>query len=213
MVKVERTYPPPPSLAAKKNYKDVDTVKELRIMFNDKCYLCNIEPTDYNVEHLRPHKNSSDLHLKFDWDNLFLSCPHCNSVKNKLIFDDCIIDCCKEDPEEFLDFFCKDSIVKIISRTNNNKTATMTAKLLTEVFNLTNTAIRDLQSEKRVKELLSEMNVLYTIIDEYKSDCNNKIVHRTLSGLLSRKSQFAAFKRAYVRNNFFDDIILVSYLD
>lgn len=37
---------------------------------------------DPQVEHLLPHKNGKYKERKFDWDNLFWSCGHCNGVKN-----------------------------------------------------------------------------------------------------------------------------------
>ena len=107
MVKCERTFPAPASLAAEKrkgergNYREPDVVQRLRNDFHDKSYICETpDLQDPQVEHLIPHKG--DLDLKFDWNNLFWSCAHCNSVKNQEKYTGKIIDCCKVDPEQRL---------------------------------------------------------------------------------------------------------------
>ncbi|MCP5046806.1 MAG: HNH endonuclease, partial [bacterium] len=48
--------------------------------FKNKCYICEYkEPPSINIEHFLPHRGDKDL--KFDWDNLFWSCAHCNNTK------------------------------------------------------------------------------------------------------------------------------------
>lgn len=107
MVKIERSYPAPKSLAIEKkkadgSYREQDVVDQLEKDFHGKCYICEIKPLqDPQVEHLIPYKGM-DRELEFDWDNLFLVCPHCNSIKNQRKYEKGIIDCCKEDPEKFL---------------------------------------------------------------------------------------------------------------
>ena len=51
---------------------------------HDKCYICEDSVhTAPNVEHRIPH--NGDIALKYDWNNLFLACSHCNNTKlNKL---------------------------------------------------------------------------------------------------------------------------------
>ena len=97
MVKVERSFPAPASLkeeAAKKNgnYSEKDVVERLKEDFHDKCYICELkELQDPQIEHLLPHKNGKYPERKFDWNNLFWVCGHCNSVKNQNKYDDGII--------------------------------------------------------------------------------------------------------------------------
>ena len=43
-----------------------------------KCYICEDKTTDINVEHIVPHR--SDVALRYDWNNLFLACGHCNNT-------------------------------------------------------------------------------------------------------------------------------------
>lgn len=106
MVKVERSFPTPESLVTEKekingSYNKPDVVERLISDFNNKCYICEIDKLqDPQVEHLKPHFDGKNKELRFDWNNLFLACGHCNSVKNQRKYDNHIIDCCVYDPEE-----------------------------------------------------------------------------------------------------------------
>lgn len=114
MVKVERSTPAPESLAVEKTkadgkYDKPDVVERLKKDFNNKCYICEINDLqDPQIEHLKPHSVGRDieqkLELKFDWNNLFWSCGHCNGIKNQRKYDEHIIDCCKVDPEDRIYF-------------------------------------------------------------------------------------------------------------
>ncbi len=207
MVKVERTYPAPASLEkekAKRNgsYREKDVIDKLKSDFNGKCYICNMgELADIEVEHLNPHKNGANLDLKFDWNNLFLSCPHCNSIKNDRKYHYNIIDCCVVDPERYLKFYIDSNIARVDSRENEDEKACMTAELINEVFNKDNTGIRRNGAEQRTKKLLTEMNLFYTSLRKYKTDTSNNRNKRVLRGMLKRESVFAAFKRDYIRRN------------
>lgn len=82
MVKIERSFPAPKSLAeeAQKTngiYDREDVIDQLKNDFHNKCYICEMkELQDPNVEHLLPHKNGKYPERKFDWENLFWSCGH-----------------------------------------------------------------------------------------------------------------------------------------
>ena len=110
MVKIIRSFPAPGSLAeeAKKltgRYDKPDVVERLKKDFHNKCYICEMKGLqDPNVEHLLPHKNGKYPERKFDWENLFWSFGHCNSIKKSCKYDAGIIDCCKHEPEQYLAF-------------------------------------------------------------------------------------------------------------
>lgn len=62
------------------SYNTPEVNKALQELFHGKCYICeNKQVTSYQIEHLVPHHNKPDL--KYDWNNLFLSCAHCNNTK------------------------------------------------------------------------------------------------------------------------------------
>lgn len=203
MIKIERTPMPPPSLASEKvkengNYREPDVIHQLAEDFHEKCYLCEIdELQSIEVEHLYPH--GGDKALKFDWDNLFLSCAHCNSVKNQGKYHGVILDCCKVDPEFVLNQqFLNDHVS--VQPTADTKAAVMTAELLTECFEKKNTGIRVMECQTRINALRKTMNLLYKTLEQYRNSPSCRTLC-TLRGMLSRTYKFAGFTRAYVRNH------------
>lgn len=172
MVKVERSFPAPASLAeeAKKvngKYDRQDVIERLRQDFHNKCYICEMKGLqDPNVEHLLPHKSGKYQDRKYDWENLFWSCGHCNGIKNSSKYDEGIIDCCNTDPERYLHFRMEGSNVAI--------------------------SVSDPKDEilKRTAQL-----------ERVHNGSGSKTAVRTLRSLLRRESAFAAFKRSYVRDH------------
>jgi hypothetical protein len=63
-------------------YRSGEVFRTLKSDFHRKCYICeDDEITAINVEHFEPHKG--DLNKKYDWNNFFLSCGHCNNLKSQ----------------------------------------------------------------------------------------------------------------------------------
>ena len=156
---------------------------------------------DPQIEHLLPHMNGRFPERKFDWNNLFWSCSHCNSVKNQRKYDSGIIDCCKVDPEDRISFKLENTRIDVSAKDLQDESAMLTAQLIMEVFNLKNTGMRVYKSEIRFQELNLEMNKLYDTLEEMKDNPESKLVMRKLKALLRRESQFAAFKRNYIKEN------------
>ena len=207
MVKVERSFPAPDSLAeeAKKvngKHDKPDVIERLKKDFHNKCYICEMkELQDPNVEHLLPHKNGKYPERKFDWENLFWSCSHCNGVKNSGKYDDGILDCCKDDPEKVLSFSLVNDDVMITILNLGHEIQERTALLITEVFSLKNTGMRTYRSDQRLKLLQKEMNILYKQLEKLHRNPESKVIMQMIKSLLSRDSAFAAFKRCYVREH------------
>lgn len=207
MVKVERSFPAPESLEAeakKKNgsYSQPDVIRQLKSDFHNKCYICELNDLqDPQVEHLLPHKNGKFPERKYDWNNLFWSCSHCNNVKNQQKYDAGIIDCCAVDPEDLICFTLSEEEIQVRARRTDDEKAALTSELIMEVFNLKNTGMRIYKSEMRVQELNREMNKLYDALEELAQHPNSKFALRKASALLRRESRFAAFKRNYIREN------------
>lgn len=156
---------------------------------------------DPEVEHLLPHKNGKYPERKFDWNNLFWSCGHCNSVKNQEKYDTGILDCCKKDPEKAIFFRMYEGNICVTAMDSADKRAVLTADLIQEVFNIKNTGMRVCKSALRLQKLNMEMNILYDNLEEMRRNPESKVVRRKLRALLRRESEFAAFKRNYVREN------------
>ncbi len=208
MVKIERSYPAPCSLAVEEqkktgSYEKPDVVERLKKDFHNKCYICELKNLqDPQVEHLFPHKNGRYPERKFDWNNLFWACGHCNGVKNQNKYDEGILDCCRSDPEKEISFGLKEGEIEL-KRLSSREDAAIdrTMSLIWETFNLRNTGMRVYKSEMRMKELQKEMNLLFDNLESLKKDPDSGFLLRKLKVLLKRKSAFAAFKRCYVREH------------
>lgn len=201
MIKIDKNSTAPASLALERDnangsYTCEDVIQQLNEDFYGKCYLCEIKPLQsIQVEHLIPHRG--DKQLKFDWNNLFLSCPHCNSVKNKNKFYNRILNCCTTNPEDEIEQQFTEGHVDVSSK-NQNEKAIMTAELLQECFESCNTGIRILESQVRIDELSATMNLLYRQLNAYKKNSKGRSL-RALQGMLEKSYKFAGFTRTYVR--------------
>lgn len=219
MVKVERSFPAPKSLAVeakKKNgsYSSTDVVERLRQDFHNKCYICELKDLqDPQIEHLLPHKNGKYPERKFDWSNLFWVCGHCNNVKNQDKYDAGILDCCKKDPENYIIFDCDEKDVRLSAKTTEpGEEIGRTMTLIYEIFNRKNTGMRVYKSDYRFKALQKEMNILYDNLEALKKAPDSKLILRKLKAILKRESAFAAFKRCYVREHLTEYPVLRDFL-
>ncbi len=220
MVKIERSFPAPKSLAmeAKKkdgSYSGVDVVERLKQDFNNKCYICELKDLqDPQIEHLLPHKNGKYSERKFDWNNLFWVCGHCNNVKNQDKYDEGILDCCNQDPENAIFFDCDENDVKLSAKAAKPDEKTKrTVMLIYEIFNLRNTGMRVYKSDYRFKALQKEMNILYDNLEKLRENPDSKLILRKLKAILKRESAFAAFKRCYIREHLTEYPMLKQYLE
>ena len=219
MVKIERTPTAPKSLAvesqkANGSYREADVIAQLEKDFHNKCYICELKGlTDIQVEHLLPHHNRTIKERIFDWNNLFYSCPHCNSIKKEPKYDEKILDCCQVDPETLLNHIWLDNevVVKPIGDQPDEKVL-MTAELIQSCFTKSNTGIRTVQCAARYDRLAATMNTLYRTLDEFKKDRSSPKYLRALRAMLKREYKFAAFTRYYVRSHLEDYPELENYV-
>lgn len=216
MVKIDRTPTPPPSLAMEERktngvYNKTDVVQQLKKDFHDKCYICEVKVSDPEVEHLRPHYGRKKIERVFDWNNLFYVCPHCNKMKKDAKYDDKIIDCCVEDPEDMLEQCYENGQVNVHSLVTVER-AKMTARLIQDCFEKRNTGIREAACQYRIESLAKEMDILYKTLNKHKQYPKSERYLRSLRSSLSRKSEFAAFKRNYVRKHMVDYPDLAEFL-
>lgn len=203
MVKIERAPIPPASLAIEKTkasgkYNLDDVVTQLHTDFHGKCYLCGQDELHaIEVEHLIPHHG--DIDLKFDWNNLFCSCSHCNSVKNQAKYKSNVLDCCTTDPEAVIhqELIGGHVVVTPVLRTPE---AENTADLVQDCFELCNRPIRKLESQNKVKALMRTMNVLFKNLERLEQGSGKRALP-ALRGMLDRRYKFAGFTRTYVRDH------------
>jgi len=207
MVKCNKSKQEPASLAKEKlkgkngSCRCDDVVKQLICDFNNKCYICEMKGvSDPEVEHLHPHHNGKLLDLKFDWNNLFLSCTHCNTIKNQAKYENHIIDCCQDDPEIHLRSVYENGNVYVYPK-DDNEESKLTAELIYEVFNRETPALRNIASKYRLDALRTEMNNFFKELSLYQKNPQNAFYKRRIAVMLKTDSAFAAFKRNYIRDN------------
>ncbi|MDK9694535.1 MAG: HNH endonuclease [Sulfurimonas sp.] len=205
MIYVQKNSSIPSSLARQTSYSGEDVTEQLNSDFHGKCYICEQKEsiTTYHVEHFVPHRG--DVALKYDWNNLFLSCGHCNSVKTARQFDD-ILNCsdkshqveksirhyCNPFPREVAVFE-----VKIPSIKANN-----TRDLLDKTFNGEHTGFKKLESANLRALLLKEIEDFSDAIEGFEEDVDEKEYYKNkIIQHLNSNSAFTAFKRWIIRDN------------
>lgn len=209
MVYFEKSQPAPACLEVEKaktngDYKCGEVLERLYNDFKNKCYLCEQKaPTTINVEHFTAHQG--DLNLKFDWNNLFWSCGHCNNTKLALYSD--LLNCtvAADAVETALKYeikpFPKEKAQ--ITAQNADPRTGRTRDLLLAIFNGT-TPLKTIESSNLREHLLREIKDFQTeLIAYYESigEAERQEHRQKIARHLDRSSAFTAFKRWVIRNN------------
>ena len=211
MINLTKSQPPPASLAHQKQllsgtYRQQDVYDRLRNDFHEKCYLCESKLMSINIEHFQSHKGDRDL--EFDWDNLFLSCVHCNSSKG--VRYDNILNCTNP-LHPILDWihfrsspFPKSDVIITSVVGTPNVLINNTIELLNLIYE-GNTPAKRIESELIKEALCEELNQFLEVIRAfYKDGCSeeSKIQLRTeIRRFLSPKTVFTAFKRCVIKDS------------
>ncbi|WP_207869390.1 HNH endonuclease [Pseudomonas sp. 51_B] len=220
MFKVTRSFPPPASLAARRNYAGDDVLEALNRDFLGKCYICETqEPLSLNVEHFVAHEG--DEELTYAWENLFLSCARCNNFKrhhynNLLNCTDDRIDILRA--IEHIAPASPGAKVRIIARLPDESTQS-TAELIHRIFNEDNTGNKKVTSAYMKKRLFSEYATFVRYINKYidpntiEEDKAQAVLH--IRHMVRDAQQYSAFLRWVALNDptiyaLVDDIIPVA---
>ncbi|MCD8021985.1 MAG: HNH endonuclease [Lachnospiraceae bacterium] len=191
---------------AKRNnstYNTPEVNAALQEMFHGKCYLCeNKEVTSYQIEHLIPYRGNNDL--KYDWNNLFLSCAHCNNTKLDQYAP--ILDCTSDNVEQTIAFRKKGyfgieekfTFEELDSRIETKNTVA----LLSEVY-YGSTPQKKMEATILRRILRKELSRFKEYVREYQeAESEDKEDLRCLiERELGDSSPFAAFKRWLIRDN------------
>ena len=185
------------------SYNTPDVNAALKEMFHGKCYICeNKQITSYQIEHLIPYRGN--IELKYDWNNLFLACAHCNNTK--LDKFDPIIDCTKENVEELIAFRKKGYFgtdEELVFDMLDFRTETRnTEKLLREVY-YGSTPQKKMEAKIIRRNLRKELSEFKEYVREYKEaeDEEKDDLKYLLQQELKDSSPFVAFKRWLIRDN------------
>ena len=187
----------------KSSYNTPEVNAALREMFHGKCYICESKDiTSYQIEHL--YSYHKELNLKYDWNNLFLSCAHCNNTK--LDKYEPIIDCTKENVEEFIAFrkngyFGTDEEL-VFEILDSREVTKNTQKLLREVY-YGSTPQKKMEAKILRRILRKEISLFKEYVREYQEaeDEEKEDLKYLLKQQLGDASPFAAFKRWLIRDN------------
>lgn len=196
------------------DYKKEEVIKALNCVFHQKCYLCeSLRPTALQVEHFKPHRQNKDL--LFDWNNLCLSCAHCNNTK--LAKYDNILDCTQIDVDKLMSFRIIDTVsgsseVKVEVLENPEIEADvevdvvdMTAELLNNIYAGT-TMTKKLEANEIRTKISEEMDRLRSALKElnYAKESGNQDDIKDqiclIEKLLKARQPYAAFKRWYIKD-------------
>jgi len=213
MVNYTKTQPAPTSLAREKvkksgKYNEEDVLEQLKNDFHNKCYICEDKgPSSINVEHFQPHYNGKLLDLKFDWNNLFFACEHCNKTKGaKAIFNN-ILDCTNPEHDVLNWVSCK---MKLFPKEEVYVTAHYageivdnTVELLKQVYNGT-TPQKQMESENLRDKIYSELKRFQQALDLYYytfEEEEKQMAKRIIKRGLKIQAPFTAFKYWIIKEN------------
>lgn len=185
------------------SYNTQEVNAALKEMFHGKCYICeNKQITSYQIEHLIPHRENADL--KYDWNNLFLSCAHCNNTK--LAKYEPIIDCTKENVEKLIAFrkagYFGTEEELIFDMFDSRLETENTVKLLREVY-YGSTPQKQMEAKILRRILRKELSKFKEYVREYEEaeDEEKEDLRCLLKRQLGDSSPFAAFKRWLIRDH------------
>ncbi len=201
MVKINKSLLPKGIVIKKEeDYRSERVVSILQKDFYNKCYLCEEKnPTSINVEHFRSCKNNEVL--KYNWENLFYACAHCNRIKGSQY--DNIIDCTQEDPEMYIhirfDSYPK-HYVEVFDRLYSAENS-KTKELLDKIYNGAGTTISEFEARNLKSKISDEIEEFTEIVDNYLNENDAKlrrVYWKSIEKMLSRGSNFSGFKRSIV---------------
>lgn len=184
-------------------YNTPEVNAALKEMFHGKCYICeNKQIISYHIEHLNPHRGNKEL--KYDWNNLFLACAHCNNTKSDRF--DPIIDCTKQNVEEMIAFRkegyfgCDEKL--IFDMLDCSLETKNTIRLLHEVY-YGSTPQKKMEATILRRTLRKELSKFKEYVREYKEaeDEEKKDLECLLQQQLKDSSPFVSFKRWLIRDN------------
>lgn len=183
-------------------YNTPEVNRALWLMFAHKCYLCEQKGlSSLQIEHLVPHQNNREL--MFDWNNLLLSCSHCNNIKGNRFTP--ILDCTKVAVDEKIAFrrrteYLKADTLEITALDDSTETKN-TVALLNEVYY--GSTVQKIEEAKIIRTQLSkEMTQFEECVKEYVAADgeDKKDLECSIMMKLKWNAPFAAFKRWIIRD-------------
>lgn len=184
-------------------YNTPEVNAALQEIFHGKCYICERNKLEaIEIEHLIPHRENLDL--KYDWNNLFLACRHCNNTKSSKY--DPILDCTKVDVDKKIAFRKNGyfgTVETFVFDALDQEQETINTKLLLEAVFYGTTPQKEIEARILRKSLREELSKFKMHVREYKDaeDWEKEDLKCLIKKDLSEDSAFTAFKRWLIRDN------------
>ncbi len=180
-------------------YRQGDVYEQVKSDFKEKCYLCeDDEATSIQMEHFNPHKG--DLHKKYDWNNLFYSCGHCNGLKGAKYWQ--LLNCTSDDDKvwqsvelKFHDF--PKTRVEVIAHPQAGKEVECenTCELLRKTLNGEDTTAMKKDEAKKLRKKMLRV---------HKELANSINSSEKIKELISDEAAFAGMQRWTLKNEYPD---------
>ena len=140
--------------------------------------------------------------MKYDWNNIFLACSHCNNTKLDRYVG--IIDPAEVNPENYIELeLGVDNELRefvFVRKIKGGNDVDITIDLLNAVYNGIKTDIKKYACQQLKNKILHEIIWFLEKLYEYKQ--NNIIESKSvIEKMLSSDSVFSAFKRLIVRKD------------
>ncbi|WP_326470888.1 HNH endonuclease [Enterobacter wuhouensis] len=149
-----------PACLARNVYNHVTVVNALETIFHGKCYLCEQgNLMDPEIEHFIPHRGIAAI--KYDWDNLFLACSRCNSIKSDSYEN--LLDCTDDNFDVFSEIvhLAGNAITSGVQVYPRRKRASRkvlnTVELIDKCFNSSTTGLRGITKVNLTEKLQEEL--------------------------------------------------------
>jgi hypothetical protein len=186
------------------SYNTPEVNAALAEMFHGKCYICENKDSisSFQIEHLKSHHGN--IELKYDWNNLFLSCAHCNNIKNDKY--EPILDCSKIDVDRKIAFrkegyFGRDEKFEFIPIEEGIEIKNTVALLYDSYYGKTPQKKMEATNIRRaLRRNLSDFKNLVREYDEAE-DYNKEDLKYAIQKEVSSGAAFTAFKRWLLWDN------------
>ncbi len=187
------------------SYNTENVNRALKEVFRGKCYICeNKNATSYQIEHLIPHRGNTQL--KYDWNNFFGVCAHCNNIKSDKY--EPILDCTKRSVEQLIAFrkkgyFGAEEKLEFTPLVSDDEEVEHTVSLLEDVYYGT-TPQKKIEAQIIRKNLRKDLSKFKEYVREYQ-EAEDVVEKDDIGELLKRElkdsSEFTAFKRWLIWDN------------
>ena len=208
MINIDRNSVDAPKIVDK--YDTIEVRKALQTLFMGKCYLCeNFSPNSFKIDHFIPQNEDKDKIL--DWNNLFLSCDDCNSMRPRKIPANGWLNPCN--PEDDVEKDIKYKVEKVTHKpifiaSKDEQKIKNTIHLLERLHygHDPKTVFRTSSLREAIKDRAIELKD--AMLDYFKKDDfeEKQLQQKTIKNVVSKRSPFTMLMRSVALEYGFSDL-------